>query len=325
MSDRPLVTFALFAYNQSRFVREAVEAAFAQTYAPLQIILSDDCSTDDSFAIMEAMAAEYRGPHRVVLNRNPKNLHIGRHVNRVMELVEGEFVVPAAGDDVSMPHRTETIVKAWLAGGKQARSIHSAIIEMDVDGNDLGQKSFPNPERLDDRRAIARHGYSVLGASQCYAREVFERFGPMLPEVINEDSVIPFRAALLGTVAYVDEPLVRYRVNQSTWHANKGEPKTSAEYRERMAFLYGTTRFINAQAYVDAVRFGDPEIEALVLARIAEHALYREVCERPMPRLGTLGRGLVEGVDPLRLAVTNLKLWVPGFNSRYLALKRGLR
>ena len=45
-SDRPLVTFALFAYNQEKYIREAVEGAFAQTYAPLEIILSDDCSTD---------------------------------------------------------------------------------------------------------------------------------------------------------------------------------------------------------------------------------------------------------------------------------------
>lgn len=36
---RPLVTFALFAYNQERFIREAVEGALAQTYSPLQVVL----------------------------------------------------------------------------------------------------------------------------------------------------------------------------------------------------------------------------------------------------------------------------------------------
>ena len=44
--DRPLVTFALFAYNQEQYIREAVEGAFSQTYEPLEIILSDDCSSD---------------------------------------------------------------------------------------------------------------------------------------------------------------------------------------------------------------------------------------------------------------------------------------
>ena len=45
VTGAPLVTFALFAYNQERYVREAVEGAFAQTYQPLEIILSDDCSS----------------------------------------------------------------------------------------------------------------------------------------------------------------------------------------------------------------------------------------------------------------------------------------
>ena len=43
-TGRPLVTFYVIAYNQSRFVREAVESALAQTYSPLEILLSDDCS-----------------------------------------------------------------------------------------------------------------------------------------------------------------------------------------------------------------------------------------------------------------------------------------
>ena len=55
--DRPLVTFALFAYNQEQYIREAIEGAFAQTYQPLEIILSDDCSTDRTFEIMREMGS----------------------------------------------------------------------------------------------------------------------------------------------------------------------------------------------------------------------------------------------------------------------------
>ena len=72
-SDRPLITFALFAYNQERFIREAVAGAFSQTYSPLEIILSDDCSSDRTFEIIQEMTAGYEGPHKVILNRNEKN------------------------------------------------------------------------------------------------------------------------------------------------------------------------------------------------------------------------------------------------------------
>lgn len=61
---RPLVTFKLFAYNQEDYTREAVQGAFAQADEPLEIILSDDCSCDRTYQIMQEMAVAYRGPHQ---------------------------------------------------------------------------------------------------------------------------------------------------------------------------------------------------------------------------------------------------------------------
>lgn len=51
--EKPLISYVVTAYNIERFVREAVECAFAQTYSPLEIVLSDDCSSDRTFEIMK--------------------------------------------------------------------------------------------------------------------------------------------------------------------------------------------------------------------------------------------------------------------------------
>src|SRR3954469_13971939 len=111
--DKPLLTFTIAAFNQEAFIREAVEGAFCQTYSPLEIVLSDDCSRDRTFEIMQEMAAGYRGLHRLILNRNPSQLSIGGHVNRVVELSKGELIIGAAGDDVSLPDRTQTAFETW--------------------------------------------------------------------------------------------------------------------------------------------------------------------------------------------------------------------
>ena len=79
--QRPLVTFALFAFNQQPFVRAAIEGAFSQTYRPLEIILSDDFSKDQTFGIMQEMAAAYTGPHAVRIRRNESNLGFAAHIN----------------------------------------------------------------------------------------------------------------------------------------------------------------------------------------------------------------------------------------------------
>jgi len=87
--DRPLVTFALFAYDQERYIREALEGAFAQSYQPLEILLSDDCSTDRTFDIMREMAAAYAGPHRIRLYRNPTNLGVAGHADVRVQRAQG--------------------------------------------------------------------------------------------------------------------------------------------------------------------------------------------------------------------------------------------
>src|SRR5260370_42237196 len=96
-SSKPLLTFAVAGFNQESFIREAVEAAFAQTYAPLEIVLSDDCSEDRTFEIMCEMAKAYRGPHRVVLNRNPTRRSIGGRIYSIIQDAPGGVVPPRAG------------------------------------------------------------------------------------------------------------------------------------------------------------------------------------------------------------------------------------
>ncbi|MDP2083917.1 MAG: glycosyltransferase family A protein [Gemmobacter sp.] len=126
--DRPLVTFALFAYNQENYIREAVEGAFSQTYSPLEIILSDDCSSDRTFEIMEEMAREYQGPHLLKVRTASKNAGIGAHVNLVAGLSQGEIIVFAAGDDVSLPHRTVELLMAF----RNTPNSHFACSDMGV-------------------------------------------------------------------------------------------------------------------------------------------------------------------------------------------------
>ena len=52
--EGPLVSFCVKCYNQERYIGEALEGVFAQTYRPLEIVISDDASTDRSWEIIQA-------------------------------------------------------------------------------------------------------------------------------------------------------------------------------------------------------------------------------------------------------------------------------
>lgn len=210
--QRPLITFALFAYNQERFITEAVAGAFSQTYSPLQIILSDDCSPDGTFGLMQDLARGYKGPHRVTIRQNECNLGIGAHLNRVMKAVDGELIVVAAGDDVSLAHRTERLWQEHLASGRKAYSIFSNEYLVDEHGNRCGlsMRTPPDSRRL-SMEWFAYRQASVTGSSHAWHRAVFDVFGPLADGVVSEDVAIPFRSLLLGSIRYVDEPLVLRR------------------------------------------------------------------------------------------------------------------
>lgn len=210
--ERPLVTFAVFAYNQEKYIREAVEGAFAQTYSPLEIILSDDCSTDRTFEIMEEMARKYKGPHRVVVRREPKNCGVLAHVINVAKLSNGEFLVVAAGDDISLPDRTEVTISVMLA-----QSLDTAV----VSGDDI---MFDNYGGEYDNRANSARRFRYYqeqkawfhGATACFRVDVIRKLPAPTSKVLFEDMALMHTFAAIGfRSSFIDSPLIYRRAHDN--------------------------------------------------------------------------------------------------------------
>jgi hypothetical protein len=222
--NKSLVTFVIVAYNQERFIEEAVKGALAQTYSPLEIIMSDDCSTDQTFAIMQRMAADYKGRHKVVLNRNPSNLGFAVHANLVAHLAQGELIVGAAGDDISLAHRTAMLYDAWEANGKKPCYIHSRMVSIDEQGNefkhcfwdDRSQQVAEQP--ILPSRYVATLQPDVFGCTGAFNIKLLETFGDLPLDVIHEDNVLAMRSVLFGQLLFVDVPLVKYRLHGNNMH-----------------------------------------------------------------------------------------------------------
>jgi glycosyltransferase involved in cell wall biosynthesis len=207
----PPVTLLLLAYNQSHFVGQAIAGALAQTYPNLEIVISDDASTDDTFARMQRAVAGYSGPHRLILNRNPRNLGIGGNLNRMVDLSHGELLFIAAGDDVSKPQRCERVVQAWLDSGKTLDLISTGLTDMDESGalhGLIAPTDLATYRNATDWLASPPH---VIGAAQAWTRRVYDRFGPLPADTMGEDMLMVFRAILSGGATTLTDALVDYR------------------------------------------------------------------------------------------------------------------
>ncbi len=229
------MSFVLLAHNQERFVGEAVAAALAQTYEPLEVVLSDDASSDASFQILSEAAAAHRGPHRVVLNRNPRNLGAAAHTSCAAALASGSLLVLAHGDDVSHRGRTADCAAAFAARPELAAVMTRSPL-IDADGKPI--TSFTRQGSLYLEAPVASHEActarfartfrpSLLGGATTWRRDLFDRFGPIDPGVRAEDLVLSFRALLAGEVAALDEPGIHYRIHGANLSLTDGQSPAS--------------------------------------------------------------------------------------------------
>lgn len=301
-SDKPLVSMIVIAYNQGKYIGEAVESALAQTYSPLEIVLSDDCSVDSTYKTMVEAAGNYRGPHKVILNRNAVNVGAAENINKGWSLTSGDLVVLQAGDDISIPHRTERLVERWIECGKTSDLICSQFDAIDEHSQLTGFRKC-DPMFLPDQTLPTRMWRcGAAGSTAAYSRKLYNKYGPLNRNVIAEDWVFPFWAWVESRLEVVPEPLVHHRVHgggisvQARRISRIGERSKRYALRKRIAL----SSVAVAQHWLDAWRIGrwrdDIEtagrLERLVLIRKAQHDVFGASLVdviRSAERLGALG------------------------------------
>jgi len=201
--DKPLVTICMMTYNQEKYVKEALLSVLNQSYDNLEIIISDDCSKDGTWAIIETEVDRYLGQggmHRnILLNRNQKNVGVAKNFELILSKCHGELVVCQAGDDISMLDRVERIVQAWERHPDAMVFCHGAY--------------HINPQGNRTSNAVVRtDALFPMGAMMAYSERVFKEFETITESGAWEDDVYSHRALMLGDAVQIDEPLLLYRI-----------------------------------------------------------------------------------------------------------------
>lgn len=97
--SNPFFSVITVTYNSSQFVRDAIESVLASTYTEFELIIGDDCSTDNTWDIIN----EYND-QRIIKYRNETNLREYPNRNKALSMAKGEWVIFIDGDDVIFEH-----------------------------------------------------------------------------------------------------------------------------------------------------------------------------------------------------------------------------
>jgi glycosyltransferase involved in cell wall biosynthesis len=251
MSEPPKVSVGLPVYNGSRFLAESIEAIRAQSYENFELIVSDNCSTDDTAEIAREYAAL---DPRIRYVRNDRNLGAAANFNRTFELARGEYFKWAADDDLCTPDFLERCVGV-LENDPSVILVHPLTELINPDGSvvqydperdayvDSNGKRWrwkeSRPEELSVPDPIDRFEHlllKVVGCTEVFGliRASFLRRTSLIGPYYGSDKVLLAELALLGRFEHIAEPLFRRRC-----HPRQSGYKNT---REREEWITGLTQ-----------------------------------------------------------------------------------
>lgn len=139
------ISVAMAIYNCASTLREAIDSIIAQTYTDWELILCDDCSTDDTLVIAKEYEAKY---DNILVIRNEYNLGLPASLNHCIEHAQGDYIARMDGDDISLPERFEVEI-AMLESHQEYALVSCAMINFDENGDWGIQRKPEKPSKLD--------------------------------------------------------------------------------------------------------------------------------------------------------------------------------
>ncbi len=136
------VSVIMPAYNAAAYIEQAIRSVMEQTYTNWQLLVIDDCSTDDTYAIAQRLAAE---DDRIRPLRNEHNSGVAVTRNRGLELSVGAYVAFLDSDDVWHPDKLAAQIQ--MAEREQAGLVYTSYAIVDADGQPCKQP-YTVPERI---------------------------------------------------------------------------------------------------------------------------------------------------------------------------------
>jgi alpha-1,3-rhamnosyltransferase len=217
MAD-PLVTIAIPSYNHARWLPESIESVLGQTYENVELLIVEDCSTDDSLAIAERYAAAHPERIRLLTHAGQRNLGTSAALNLALDHASGDYWSINGSDDILLSHRIERQVEVLEANAHIV--FVYGLSELIADdgrpipnrgplGRDITQLARPVERLLRGNVIPDLTGLSRMAAMQAPTPIRYQE------ELLYGDWEFWIRLAARGPFAFLPETLGRSRIHRS--------------------------------------------------------------------------------------------------------------
>jgi glycosyltransferase involved in cell wall biosynthesis len=213
----PLVSTIVLSYNQSQYVLETLESVKAQTYKATEFIIVDDCSTDDSVAIIERWLQENK--IHCTFIRHDKNQGICKSLNDALTLATGKYISIVASDDVWLPDKIARQVEIMESQSDQVGVLYSDAFQMDEHGRPLPAMFIAAHRKLSampqgEVLGVLLEGNFIPGMTTLIRRNCYNEVGLYDEDLPYEDWDMWLRIARHYSFIYSPIPSAKYRYHE---------------------------------------------------------------------------------------------------------------
>lgn len=201
----PLVSVIMGIYNCESFLSNAIESVLGQSYTNWELIMCDDCSSDDTLLVARRFQEEH---DNITVVSNKSNMRLAYCLNKCLAVARGEYVARMDADDICLPYRFERQV-SFLSEHPEYDVVGSAVIPFDEDGEKAVRFAIKEPGVRDLIKSTTFYHPSIM-----MKKSVYDALGGYLVTKRTQkgqDIDLWFRFFAQGYSGYnLPEPLLKY-------------------------------------------------------------------------------------------------------------------
>ena len=208
MDKDVVVSVVMPAYNSEKYIEESIESIINQSYKKWELIIVEDCSTDDTMKKIQ----KYKYLDNIRVIKNDSNMGIAYSTNKAINYSIGKYIALIDDDDVSLPDRLQLQVD-YLSKHTNIDILGGRCITIDSNGNLItyGDEPKSNPNFI--RAELLFKMVNIANSTLMFRKKFFTENGLQIRDNCYgiQDLAFYKDCALLGTMTSIEQPLTKWR------------------------------------------------------------------------------------------------------------------
>lgn len=225
-----MISVAMATYNGAKYLCEQIDSILSQTIKDFELIICDDCSTDDTPSILDDYSQK---DCRITVFRNEENLGFRKNFERAISLTHGDYVALCDQDDIWVPNHLEILFNN--IDNKMISAGNSLLI--DGEGNPIGftlkqMEAFGNFSEDEMERALSFLLFRnpIQGAAMLIKRDFFIKALPIPDGIDYHDAWFSILSCFYGGLNYTEQIVNHYRMHENNVTGHRVKIKSRVRY-----------------------------------------------------------------------------------------------